>query len=360
MKKRTNTTILLLAAALLAPCPGCMEGPVDISPIFAGKSAEEGDIRDSMLRFEEEYGVVIEWGFLESEYSPVGSGLTLPYTRVTDYEGVLEMAKFIEQEIFARFPPGFIKEYMPRNVFLVDSLISIYSHEDDVKGVEWEKHTDVPCNLTDRYVVIGNVDGFNRAALTQGQKASLVEYLFSLFVENLFNNNRVPPIPAAFKAATEKACTDVGAVIYSGVNNSPNSNYPWWEGRPQFYAWPGVGSDSLATPWFGRGILKPGRLGLLAYDHEVLMGLDLESYEIHRGTLEQDFGDFTTFVFLTPPEYRESFYAGVETITKVAAYTGYEPDPRFPHGGPAGAAAMRTKDEVVRGYWKEHFGINLE
>jgi hypothetical protein len=100
---------------------------------------------------------------------------------------------------------------------------------------------------------------------------------------------------------------------------------------------------------------------MLAYDREVVLGYDLEAYSIQRGTLGQDFGDFTTFIFLTPLEYRELFYAAVEPITGALFYPNFPPpDPRFPHGGPAGAAAMRTKDEIVRGYWRENFGINLE
>lgn len=352
--------LLATMALLLAACPGCMEeDPVDISPLFRGKSAEEGAIRDSMMRFEEEYGVAFEWSFPETEYSPVGFGLALSHTGVSDYVGVLEMAKFVEQEVFARFPPEFIKEYMPRNVFLVDSLIWVYSHEDEVNSVYWEKHIAISCNLTDKYVVIGNVNGFNRAALTSWQAVNLREDLISLFVENLLNNNRMPPIPSGFKAATEKACTDVGAVIYSTATNSTNINYPWWEGRPQFYTWAGVGSDSLATPWLGRGILKQGRMGLFAYDHQMLMGYDLEAYSIHRGTIGQDFGDFTASILLYSPDVRKENYATVEANTKMYTYAGVE-ESRFPYAGPAGAAAMRTKDGIVRAYWKEHFGIDLE
>jgi hypothetical protein len=352
---RTTTTIPLLAALLLTASLSCLEeDPLDISPIFESKIVAEGDIRDSMLRFEEEYGVAFEWSFLESDYSPVGLGLALPCTRVSDYAGVLEMAKFIEREVFARFPPGFIKEYMPRNVFLVDSLISVYTHNDEVKGEQWEKPRSLTCNLTNKYVVIGNVNGFRDSALTPAQEAYLREELISLFVENLFNNNRIPPIPNAFKAATEKACDDAGVVITMSVN------YPWWEVEDGFYTWSGVGADSAATPWLGYGILKSGRMGLYAYSHRVVMSIDSESYSIHRATMAQDFADFTTFILLNPPDVREAYYGEVASITKVYTYPGYPPDPRWPYGGTAGAEAMRTKDGVVKAYWKENFGITLE
>jgi hypothetical protein len=268
---------------------------------------------------------------------------------------VLEVVQYIERNVFSFFTPAFLKEYMPRNVLLVDSLISVYEHSDDVSEEYWTKDFAITGAITDKYLVIGNVgERFNPA--TPG----LQEELLSLFVEYFFNNNRMPPVPDGVKAATEKAATDVGAVIY--LAGAPFSyNYPYWDGKKSASAaWNGVGVDSTATPWLGRGILKIGRAGKLGYEHAVFSGLDVQAYSFQKGTLAQDFADFVAFILFHPPAEREAFYAQVEADSRVNTYPGYDPDPRFPYAGPAGASAMRTKDAIIKAYIRERFGIQAE
>ncbi|MDR3187578.1 MAG: hypothetical protein LBT94_00110, partial [Prevotellaceae bacterium] len=311
------------------------------------KSAEEGALRDTMARIEVQYGVAFEWDFLATDYEPVGVGEALSYAKTADYAAILRVVQYIEKNVFCFFPESFIKEYMPRNIFLVDSLISVYRHEDAVNEVSWQNNRAITGNITDKYLALGNVnERFNPTLALQ-------EELLSLFIEYLFNNNRMPPVPEGIKAATEKAATDVGAIIYTNPSR-PNSNYPYLDGR--YTTWAGTGDDSTATPWLGRGILKMGRIGMTGYSRDVIYGIDLRSYSVHRGTLAQDLADFAAFILLHSPNEREAFYAQVEADSRAYTYVGYPPDPRFPYGGPAGAAAMRAKDAVAQSYLKEVFG----
>ncbi|MDR2814261.1 MAG: hypothetical protein LBB79_06370 [Prevotellaceae bacterium] len=341
----------LSAATLLLGCRP--EDIADVSILFADRNAAEGALRDSMARYEEAYGVGFEWDFFPSDYSPVGFGEALSYTKVTDFGSVPGIVRYIEEKVFRLFPAGFIKEYMPRNVFLVDSLIVTYTYDDEISNVHWTKNIAITGNVTDRYMVLGNIgERFDTAA------PGLQEELLSLFIEFLINNPRVPFVPDGVKAATEKAATDVGAVIYSSVNK-PNINYPYLDGSVYAKYWQGVGKDTAATPWLGRGILKMGRKGYYAYERSSMIGIELVEFEFHKGTLEQDLADFATFIIFHTPAEREAFYAQVEANTKLYTYD-HATDARFPYGGPAGAAAMRTKDAIVKAYLKEHFGIAAE
>jgi hypothetical protein len=347
---------ILFYAALLCGAAGCLEEEKpNLSLILGEKGAAEGALRDTMARLEEDYGVAFEWDFFASDYSPVGTGTALPYTKVTDYGKVLELTQYVERRVFSFFTPAFIKEYMPRNVFLVDSLISVYRYNDEVAEVTWTQNRTLTGNITDRYMVLGNVgERLDTAA------PGLQEELLSLFIEYFFSNNRMPPIPDGIKAATEQAATEANAVIF--LSGKPNNNYPYLGGgigAPYIRTWAGVGYDSTATPWLGRGILKMGRLGMVAYEHAMLLGIDLRAYEIYMGTLAQDFADFAAFILLHSPEEREAFYAQVEASSKVYEYAPYPPDTRFPYGGLPGAKAMRTKDRIVSDYLREILNSNF-
>lgn len=339
---------LYVAAALLAGALGCKEETPDISPLFRGKSATEGALRDTMARLEEDYGVAFEWDFLATDYSPVGFGMDLPYTKVTDLNSVLEVVQYIEKNVFSFFTPTLIKTYMPRNVFLVDSLISVYSHTDDLNEVYWTENRAITGIITDKYLVLGNVgDRFDP------DRPGLQEELLSFFIEYLFNNNSIPPVPAGIKAATEKAAEDVGYSFYSAITGTPTIYYPYWEKGYAYIRWYTLSSFD-DTPWRGRGILNIGRMGQEGYDYSVMGSYSYATYNFYKGTLAQDFADFAAFILLHPPAEREAFYAQVEADSRL------DGDPRFPFAGPAGATAMRTKDGIVKAYIREHFGIPVE
>ncbi|MDR1415979.1 MAG: hypothetical protein LBJ57_01010 [Prevotellaceae bacterium] len=353
MVKLKYTLILLLVTACLAACE---EEKFDTSTMFTGPSTiGDAELLDSLARFENDYGIMVAYNFKASDYSPVGTGRVLAYTPVTSKSSVLDVMHYIEENVFSFFPAGFVKQYMPSAVLLVDSLKVTYSHEDEINNEIWEKDYTITGNITSKYLVLGNV-----GTRFDPEAENLQEELLSLFIEYLCANNKLPPIPAEFQKASEKAATSVGAVIYSATSSLPNTNYPYWDGGSGFTSWGGIGGDVPdATPWLGRGILKIGRIGRTGYERRVILGMDIAMYEFHKGTVEQDFADFAAFILSKTPTERETFYAEIEADTSVYTYDGVG-DPRFPYAGPAGAEAMRVKDGMVKSYIRDNFGIAVE
>lgn len=291
----------------------------------------------------EDYDMLFRYQFSDVEYGYnwTGSITSLSYTPATDQEAIIKVIDYIEDEVFSIFPEGFIKQYMPPTVLLVDSLKMHYKHNDQLSDpvVTYEYDYSIAGNVTAGNLVVANVNSrFNNPP-----SATLKGELVSLFVERLLANANVA-WPEKFVALTDSIYgTSIPSLVY-------NSNYPYWDGDfSAIKTWTALTEGY--TGWWGRGILNMGRLGNMSYSGQAYGSIMITSYGYARGTAAQDFGDYVAFILTKTPAEKQAFY---DTVAAVPV-----PDARYPEGGPIAVSAIKRKVQLVKDYFKENFNVEL-
>jgi hypothetical protein len=347
MKQIKYIVLLAFAATLLVAC--------DLSDPGSSAKAPDGfeldDDSPAGLRIKkalEDYGVLFRYEFTDVDYAYnwTGSIQGMPYVLATDGNAIIKVIDYIEQEVFSIFPAGFIKEYMPPTILLVDSLQMEYIHRDDAADppVRYNVYNNILGNVTSGSLTIGGVNEHFVGS------QEIKEGLISIFVERLLANSKAFPWPDEFVKVTD----DLYEQAMGGVASSTyNSNYPYWDGDFENVGyWSATIADGPTT-WLGRGVLSPGRLGDLSYETLSLGGTVYELPTCAKGTMGNDFGNFVVFILTKTVAEKEAFYAYVASITTNGGV-------RYPHGGPAAAEAIKQKVQIVKNYFQEHVGIELK
>jgi hypothetical protein len=345
MKRIIHATLLAFVTSIFVACDLSDPG----SPVGAPDDFELNDDSPAGQRVKkafEDHGVLFRYEFTEVDYAYdwTGSITSMPYVPATNQESIIKMIDFIEQEVFSIFPDGFIKEYMPPKILMVDSLKIRYTYYDELSEppVSYSIYKNIQGNVTSSSLTISGVNEHFVGT------SEVKEELISIFVERLLANSKAFPWPEEFLAVTE----DLYNQAMEGVTASvKNMYYPYWSGDfSDIDSWMATAEEG-PTDWLGRGILKPGRLGDLSYDRRSFYGYELTSPACAKATLANDFADFVVFILTKTVAEKEAFYAYVESIVSS--------DARYPQGGPLAAAAIRQKVQVVKEYFKTHAGVEL-
>jgi hypothetical protein len=348
MKQIKYITLLAFAASMLVACD--LSDPNDSVEIPGG--FELDDDSPAGLRIKkamEDNGVMFRYQFSDVDYSYdwTSSITSLSYTPATDQASIIKVIDYIEQEIFSIFPAGFIKEYMPPTILLVDSLKMLYTYDDRL--------SEPPVQYTYNYSIIGNVASGNmvianvNSDFNNPPSATLKEDLISLFVERLLANSKLP-WPDEFAAVSD------ALFAASGLSSSYQ---PYWDGDfTSIKSWGLYMADF--TDWWGRAVLKTGRLGDMGYSASSMFSYIIIYYNLSKGTVGQDFGDYVAFILTKTAAEKQAFYDMVAARPLTQDVPGYNPDPRTPQGGPPAVEAMKHKVQLVKNYFKENFNVELK
>ncbi|MDR2627826.1 MAG: hypothetical protein LBC40_07310 [Dysgonamonadaceae bacterium] len=320
-----------------------------------------GELQELLRYYEREYGMVIKNEFAPTDFAPVSVGYELKYTSTTDAEGIITFLEYLEENVLSYFPKDMLYFAMPRTVFLVDELSYLFEYNDKIKPEKWSEYRPVAAGyVTDRYLVFANASArFNPDA------EGLKEELMSLVIERLVSGSIINTYPI-----NDFAKISLDATYASGFD--PNASLtpaaiPYIDGLTSFKTWDLITGGQAGTPWLGRGVLEPGRLGYMSFSDRMIIGLRITAYSYDKCTIAKDFADFTVFVLTKTAAEKEAFYTAVAEndelnvaepshVEKQYAWVverdGVYYDSRYPlYGGRLGADAIRDKVEFVKTWW---------
>ncbi|MDR2131356.1 MAG: hypothetical protein LBP56_09385 [Odoribacteraceae bacterium] len=348
MKNRKNIILLAFLATAFVACDLSDPGePAAVPPGFDLSDDSPAGVR--IEKALEDHGVLYRYKFTDVDYSYnwTSSITSMEYVPATDQQSIINVIDYIEQEIFSIFPEGFVKTYMPPTVLLVDSLKMLYTYDDP--------RPDPPVNVTYHYSIVGNVTASSMVIANVNKNfnnppsETLKEDLISLFVERLLANKNLP-WPDAFVAVSDELFRATGLAA---------SYHPYWNGDfVNIKSWGLVVPDF--TDWWGRGILKIGRLGDMGFSVFVWGAYEIETYDLAKATAGQDFGDYVAFILTKTAAEKQAFYDIVAARPLTQNVPGGNPDPRTPQGGPPAVEVMKRKVQLVKDYFKENFNIELK
>ncbi|MDR0544348.1 MAG: hypothetical protein LBG30_03250 [Odoribacteraceae bacterium] len=318
-------------------------GPVSV---FANEELDtEGAVARRIKEMQDKYSLVFRYEFKDSDlsYNWTENLSGMPYTKA-DPEYVIPMLDFIEDKVFSLFPEGFIKKYLQANILLVDSLKHSYYDDDMVAGTDLTRWKSIVGHVTRNALILSHVSKDFDPTST-----SLKEDFISLFIERMMVNSNLWPRPDAFAAIAEADGGTAFSTVY-WAGDLGDLAY-WWSSTPEGFVYPDgyTGPTSTVHQWYRSGILKMGRLGLRGITNYG----DPYGYIflIYCGTIGQDFGDYVNFIISKTAAQKEAFFDYLRSLP--AATFGDRPVEEV-------ITRMRTKIQLVKDYFKEHFNIELK
>jgi hypothetical protein len=313
--------------------------------VFVNEELDAGDLVGQRIKeMQDKYDIVFRYDFKDSElsYNWTESLSGMPYPKA-DPNHVIPVLDFIEREVFSLFPEGFIKKYLQANILLVDSLKHSYYDDNTITGEDITRWKSISGHVTRNCLVLSHVsDDFDPTS------TALKEDYVSLFIERMMVNSNLWPRPDAFAAISEADASVFSPVYWAG--NLGSLSY-WWGSSPEGFVQPPDVPEptEVVHEWYRSGILKMGRLGFrgitLYPDYGYL-------FIIYTGTLGQDFGDYVNFIISKTVAQKEEFYGYLRSLPATAFGSNRTVDEVI--------QKIRTKEQLVRDYFKENFNIELK
>ena len=276
---------------------------------------EELDGFNSAYRIEMTNGIVPETYFYDGDAS-----LGTAYTEAT-VEQAVQVADFLDAEVFPLFPDGFIAEYMPACIYVADEVTMTYTYEvyDYVDGKM--KHTvesyqrNLAGDIGSRQLT------FAASCLENLQDREKLRFEWtSLVLERMMSSKNRWKEPTEFMNIAEDRLEEYFGPYSHYYKESLSSS-------GTTFAMPGSPDENAFSIWYYCGAVRSARYGYeLHYINteaftgsysEDGTGEEYEAYSYSKPTWKQEFADIIACMLVYGQEGWESLVQKISGLTLV-------------------------------------------
>lgn len=324
MRISSLTTIAAaLAAGLLAT--GCGK---DKDYDFSWLEEVGIECPDGVKDFNEKYVLLLTNVVSAQTYSFDGS-YTVPtsYTPASD-EQTVAVADYLDKEVFALFPEGFIAANMPGTIYVADSVGFSWTYE--FKDYDAVRKKDISRTVENTRNVCGEVGGkqitFSAKALETRDRDSLRFEWTSLVIERMMSNTNRWPEPTEFMKLAQDRIYNYFEMSYFKYYQDTYGKKSTTFGEP-------------LTPYTDRfnlyyycGSFRPCRYSYLLhyyYSEEYAKASKygdsaIEGFVYYIMTYRQDFADMVAFLLCFDKDEREAMIRNAAVQKTVKEYSTYD------------------------------------
>lgn len=380
---------MVFVAVMTTGCKDPNEGPT--GPVI--------EVSTSLDAFNEKYDINMQVLTVADSVEWRNNGdVDLPtrYTVTTEAKA-LELANFLEKEVFPLFGDEFIANVMPPKIFVADSVVYTYYDEvtdvnpdwveKNVNDMSYKDMVEMSANSTNVKVDVnlyGDVSNYHLTLATNhledADKKALMKNYVSLIIERMMANTNKWPVPTEFIKVSE----DAHKIMMNDDINPGNTSAIYQHfyqtqlsgTKQKTLMYAGISKyDPAFSVWWFCGALNPNRYGPMFYSGYTQAYCDQFNrvYEYKVGdaeytspadnfywfqcmTYQQDFGDFVAHIMFDSPAEKAALFARIDAASwdNIDSNTNEVLITRR-----CDSQKMNQKTELVKSYFKTNFDITL-
>ncbi|MFR7809735.1 MAG: hypothetical protein ACLU4N_10915 [Butyricimonas faecihominis] len=147
---------------------------------------EEGSLEELIYSVYEKYGSFVLYDFNQTEFYTTWNGRTVYWyapVKSGNKDHVAQMVTFMLEKVFAGYPEAFIAKFLPKKIYLVDSICNTSSYN---------KSNLVNTLVTNNHgLAVSNV-GVKMEAFTDSDWNSMNSEIVTAIMNNIYNTMEVP------------------------------------------------------------------------------------------------------------------------------------------------------------------------
>ena len=156
------------------------------NPPFDLPRGEEGSLEELIYSVYEKYGSFVLYDFDQTEFYTTWNGRTVYWyapVKSGNKDHVAQMVTFMLEKVFAGYPEAFIAKFLPKKIYLVDSICNTSSYN---------KSNLVNTLVTNNHgLAVSNV-GVKMEAFTDSDWDAMNTGIVTAIMSNIYNTMTVP------------------------------------------------------------------------------------------------------------------------------------------------------------------------
>ena len=156
------------------------------NPPFDLPRGEEGSLEELIYSVYEKYGSFVLYDFDQTEFYTTWNGRTVYWyapVKSGNKDRAAQMVTFMLEKVFAGYPEAFIAKFLPKKIYLVDSICNTSSYN---------KSNLVNTLVTNNHgLAVSNV-GVKMEAFTDSDWNSMNSEIVTAIMNNIYNTMEVP------------------------------------------------------------------------------------------------------------------------------------------------------------------------